>query len=141
AVDALVVLTERAAEIVRANGAPAGKVVVNRIGVRDDIAHSDATPMASSRGEIKVGYVGRFEHVKGVIDLAYAIRRVPGNDRFRVEFRGPAQSAADLVTKGLVARICASDPRVTIEEGVAPANVVSLLRSYDVLCCPSRCLE
>jgi glycosyltransferase involved in cell wall biosynthesis len=141
AVDAFVVLTERAAEIVRANGAPAGKVIVNRIGVRDGIARGDAAPVASSRGEIKVGYVGRFEHVKGVIDLAYAIRRVPGNLRFRVEFRGPAQSPGDLVTRGLVARICASDPRVTISEGVAPENVVSLLRSYDVLCCPSRCLE
>jgi glycosyltransferase involved in cell wall biosynthesis len=35
----------------------------------------------------------------------------------------------------------AGDPRVTIGDGVEPADVVDLLRSYDVLCCPSRCLE
>src|SRR6185369_2812035 len=35
----------------------------------------------------------------------------------------------------------ASDPRVTVGEAVSPCDVPAVLRTYDVLCCPSRCLE
>src|SRR5215472_5902785 len=35
----------------------------------------------------------------------------------------------------------ASDRRVSIDDGVAPADIIDLLQSYDVICCPSRCLE
>ena len=140
AVDAFVVLTEHAAGIVRANGAPAGKVVVNRLGVSDD-ADLAAVPARLSHADVNVGYVGRFEDVKGVLDLAEAMRRVPADVRMRLDFRGPAQTAADRDTKAAIIAMLAADPRVTVGDGVEPANVASLLRSYDVLCCPSRCLE
>ena len=34
-----------------------------------------------------------------------------------------------------------SDTRVTVGDGVDPEGVYDLLRTFDVLCCPSRCLE
>jgi len=141
AVEAFVVLTERAAAIVRANGAPASKVFVNRLGIRDGIDAAGAAPASRDTGPIRIGYVGRFEHVKGVIDLAEAVRRLPSALPVHVEFRGPAQSAADRATRALVAETSASDPRVAIANGVAPESIVDVLRSYDVICCPSRCLE
>ena len=139
-VEAFVVLTERAAQIVRANGAPDGKVVVNRLGVRDDFEPRRVSVRRADEA-IRIGYVGRFEHVKGVLDLAEAVRRVPANARLRVEFRGPAQSAADLETKSRIAQMSAGDPRVVVQDGVAPATIADVLNSYDVICCPSRCLE
>jgi len=142
AVDAFVVLTEHAAGIVSANGAPAGKVVVNRLGVRDDLVHGAVAPAATSpRAGVTVGYVGRFEDVKGVLDLAEAMRRVPADLPLRLEFRGPAQTAGDRDTKAAIATLLAADPRVTLSAGVEPADVARLLRSYDVLVCSSRCLE
>jgi glycosyltransferase involved in cell wall biosynthesis len=141
AVDAFVVLTEHAAAIVRANGAPAGKVVVNRLGIRDDAAGAPAVTRVSSPAGVRAGYVGRFEDIKGVIDLAEAMRRVPADVPLRLEFRGPAQTPGDRDTKAAIAMMLAADPRVTVGDAVAPAGVARLLRSYDVLCCPSRCLE
>jgi len=141
AVNAFVVLTEHAAGIVRANGAPAGKVVVNRLGVRDGVADPAAAPAKAPHAGVNVGYVGRFEDIKGVIDLAEAMRRVPPDLPLRLEFRGPAQTSGDRDTKAAIAKMLAADPRVTVGEGVEPANIAHLLRSYDVLCCPSRCLE
>ena len=141
AVDAFVVLTEHAAGIVRANGAPAKKVVVNRLGVRDDLLSQESAKEKASHDGVSVGYVGRFEDVKGVLDLAAAMRRVPADLRLRLEFRGPAATQTDQATKAAIARMFADDSRVTVGDGVEPANVGSLLRSYDVLCCPSRCLE
>jgi len=138
AVNAFVVLTEEAARMLHANGAPAGKVVVNRLGVRDEAV---STSRRSSSGEVAAGFVGRFDEVKGVLDLAEAMRRLPASLRLRLEFRGPAQTAADRETKAAVARACGADPRVTIGDGVAPEDAAGLIASYDVLCCPSRCLE
>ena len=144
AVDAFVVLTEHAAQIVRANGAPPEKVVVNRLGVRDSRDRATDRMAASgktSHSTVNVGYVGRFEDVKGVLDLAEAMQRIPADVPLRLEFRGPAQTAADRETKATIAKMLAGDRRVTIGDGVAPSAVLDLLRTYDVLCCPSRCLE
>ena len=140
AVDAFVVLTDQAAQIVRANGAPASKVVVNRLGVRDDIIDRAAARPAPHRG-VKAGYVGRFEDVKGVLDLAEAMRRLPVDLPLSLEFRGPVQTAADRHTRHTIETMFDTDPRVTVADGVAPDQVTKVLRSYDVLCCPSRCLE
>jgi glycosyltransferase involved in cell wall biosynthesis len=139
AVHAFVVLTDEAARILRVNGAPADRVVVNRLGVRDEARATSNAP--SSKDEVRIGYVGRFDEVKGVLDLAEAVRRVPADVRLRLEFRGPAQNAADRETKAAVARACAGDARVTIGDGVPPEDALTLIASYDVLCCPSRCLE
>jgi glycosyltransferase involved in cell wall biosynthesis len=140
AIDAFVVLTDHAAAIVRANGAPHGKVIVNRLGVRDVVA-AVAPRTGPLDGIVRAGYVGRFEDVKGVVDLAEAMRRVPPEVPIRLELRGPAQTSADRDVRARVAELTALDPRVTIADGVSPAQVADLLRTYDVLCCPSRCLE
>ncbi len=143
-VDAFVVLTEHAAQIVRANGAPPEKVIVNRLGVSDSHSRAvDREPAKTktSHSVVKIGYVGRFEDVKGVLDLAEAMRRVPADVPLQLEFRGPAQTPADRATKAAIAAMLASDPRVTMGEGVAPSDVFNLLSTYDVVCCPSRCLE
>ena len=140
AVDAFVVLTDHAAAIVRANGAPASKIVVNRLGVRDEIVNAPAASVSSHDG-VRVGYVGRFEDVKGVVDLAEAMRRVPSDVKLHLEFRGPSQSAADRAVTSTIAKMLAGDSRVAVGDGVPPRDVPDLLRSYDVLCCPSRCLE
>ena len=140
AVEAFVVLTEHAANILRANGAPAKKVIVNRLGVRGEIAGASAA-CARPHEPVRIGFVGRFEDVKGVVDLAEAMRRVPADVPLRLELRGPAQTAADRGTKAALEKMLAGDSRVTFGEGVAPSHVADLLRSYDVVCCPSRCLE
>ena len=141
AIDAFVVLTDHAARIVRTNGAPDGKVVVNRLGVRHEVVEAAAPRQHPPDDVVRAGYVGRFEDVKGVVDLAEAMRRVPADVPIRLELRGPAETSADRDVKARVAALTASDPRVTIGDAVSPAQVIDLLRTYDVLCCPSRCLE
>src|SRR4051812_17631908 len=140
-IDAFIVLTERAAEIVRANGAPAEKVVVNRLGVRNTFSPNGSLSRTSGHGPVRVGYVGRFEDVKGVVDLALAMRRVPADVPLQLEFLGPVQTTSDRDTRNMIVEMLASDPRVTVSDAGAQADVASLLRTYDVVCCPSRCLE
>jgi hypothetical protein len=94
AVDAFVVLTERAAEMMLANGSPPAKIVVNRLGIheyRDGATSKGSRMKGPRRGPVRVGYVGPSRDVKGEGDLAEAIRRVL-ETALHVEFRGPAQT-------------------------------------------------
>jgi glycosyltransferase involved in cell wall biosynthesis len=138
AVDRFVVLTQLAANIVIANGAPPQKVAVNRLGVSESVLRR---PHDGPRGPVRIGYVGRLDPIKGVLDLADAIQRVPRDVRIRVEFRGPAQTQADRDTKAAIATRLSGDTRVLLAEAVAPSSIPDVIASYDALCCPSRCLE
>jgi glycosyltransferase involved in cell wall biosynthesis len=139
AVDAFVVLTQRAADIVMANGAPPGKVAVNRLGIRD--IDTPPAPRRNVRPRVRIGYVGRFDPIKGVLDLAAAILRLSRDLPVNIEFRGPAQTPADKETRAAITRMVATDPRVTLAEPFPPASVVKVIGAYDVVCLPSRCLE
>ncbi len=138
AVDRFVVLTQHAADIVIANGAPPAKVAVNRLGVSESIVRR---PHDGPRPQVRIGYVGRLDPIKGVLDLADAILRVPRDVPMRVEFRGPAQTQADRETKAAIAARLSGDARVMLAEAVSPSSIPDVIGSYDVLCCPSRCLE
>lgn len=140
-IDRFVVLSQRAADIVLANGAPAEKVAVNRLGVSQDVARTRIDPPHLCNGVVRVGYVGRFDPVKGVEDLGRALQRVPAGLPIRCEFRGPDGTAADRETRAALQETLRGDPRVSFGDGVPTADVPALIASYDVLCCPSRCLE
>lgn len=141
-VDSFVVLTSWAARIVELNGIPAGKLVVNRLGISQPPGIRKPPP--ASRPTVRpvtIGYLGRFETVKGVYPLAAAIERLPKSVDCRFEFRGPVLTAAErLIHEELKARL-ASDPRVRFEPAVKSSEVAGILASYDVLCCPSECAE
>jgi glycosyltransferase involved in cell wall biosynthesis len=138
--DRFVVLTRRAAEIVLANGAPADRVSVNRLGVSQEPAVNRSEPRRPASSPIRVGYVGRFDAVKGVYELAGALRLL-ADIPLRCEFRGPANSAIDRATRDALRRALDGDARVTFGDAVPTKAMPSLLASYDIVCCPSRCLE
>ena len=137
-VDAFVVLTQRAADIVIANGAPPAKVVVNRLGVSDSVPRA---AQAAEQGSVRIAYVGRFDPIKGVLDLADAVQRLPREVPMRLEIRSPAQTPFDREMRAIIAARLAGDSRVALAEAVPPWSIPEVLGRYDVVCCPSRCLE
>ena len=141
AIDRFVVLSQRAADIVLANGAPPEKVVVNRLGVSQAVTRIPVDRPRVRDGVVRVGYVGRFDPIKGVDDLGLALHRLPADMPIRCEFRGPLGTDADRATRAALEHDLGRDPRVSFGDGVPTAEVPALLASYDVLCCPSRCLE
>jgi glycosyltransferase involved in cell wall biosynthesis len=89
---------------------------------------------------VRVGYLGRFESLKGVADLARAAASLPGDVAISVELRGPTSRAEPRCleeTRTYVER----DRRLRLAPPVAWTEVGEVLAGYDVLCCPSRCLE
>jgi glycosyltransferase involved in cell wall biosynthesis len=141
-VDKFVLLTQWALQTVAANGAPASKLALNRLGMshvkvdrKPDPAHRPTTL------PIRVGYLGRFEAIKGVHDLARAAASLPRRVPIRVEFRGPVTTESERRCVRELVELIGPDLRITFAPRVPHAEVLQVVAAYDVLCCPSVCLE
>jgi glycosyltransferase involved in cell wall biosynthesis len=137
-VDRFVVLSEWARNVLIANGAPADKVALNRLGVRFPPA---SVPARRSGAPVTVAYVGRFDPIKGVTDLARAISMVPRSAQIRYEFHGPVQFRTELAVVDRLKAIVGPDAWVHFGGELDEAGVRSVLTRVDAVCCPSRAVE
>lgn len=140
-VDRFVLLTATAADIVQRNGAPAGKLALNRLGIDRRGARKPPPSQRTTRRPVRIGYVGRFDEIKGVFDLARAVRSLDRATPVVVDLRGPADTDESRAVRAEVARLLEGDDRASLNAPLAPADVPGHLSALDVLCCPSLCLE
>ena len=136
AVDRFVVLTEWARQAMLRNGAPPKTVVLNRLGAAGTYATKPDTP---TQRPVRVGLLSRFEKIKGTHVLARAVASLPPNVEIEVEMRGPGHENGQGMAE--LREILRDEPRVRFAPPVSPDKVAGVLAGYDVLCCPSLCLE
>lgn len=141
---AFVVLSDFAASVVRANGAPASKVVVNRLGV--DAARGPWTPKpgpAERKTALPVtfGFVGRAEPIKGLEDLVRAALSVPPTVPMRVRIVASASSSEERALVERCRGMAAHDSRISFSDPLSPTDVPAFLSNIDVLVSPSRAVE
>jgi glycosyltransferase involved in cell wall biosynthesis len=139
-VDSFVVLTRWAERIVLNNGAQADKRFVNPLGV-SELPESRGAPPRTTGSSVRFGYLGRFDVVKGVIELAQALCAIPPAARFSFEFRGPVSGDSERAVYERVKAMCSGDSRVVFAPAVPSSEVPNILAGYDVLVCPSVCAE
>ena len=137
-VDRFVVLSEWARDVLIANGAPAAKITLNRLGARFP---RGASPMRSVGSPLSVAYVGRFDPIKGVDDFARAIALTPRSAPIRFEFHGPVQYVNEHTVVNRLKSIVGPDAWVTFGGELDADGVRALLDRIDVVCCPSRVVE
>ena len=127
--DHFVVLTDGARQILHANGIGNGNVLVNRLGVGVPVERRVDSRRAAGRS-ISIGYVGRFDVIKGVEVLARAVTLLEPDIPLVVEFRGPVQSTAERAVRKRVETIAAGDRRVRFAEPVPHDQIGEVLRGY-----------
>jgi glycosyltransferase involved in cell wall biosynthesis len=141
-VDRFVLLGEWALAAAVANGAPREKLAVNRLGLsQTGVAAKPGPDENPTQPPIRVGYLGRFERVKGAAILAQAVAALPKSVPIRVEFRGPVKTDEEHNSIRHLRELVNGDCRVSFASPVTPADVPGVLASYDVLCCPSLTVE
>jgi glycosyltransferase involved in cell wall biosynthesis len=141
-VDRFVVLTQWALDTLLANGAPRGKLALNRLGHSWPLVRRKLGPDVNpTTRPVKIGYLGRFESIKGVYDLVRAVRSLPPDMPIQIELRGPVRTHAERRVVERLRVIASDDPRITLSREVAPEDVQEVLKNYDVLCCPALCFE
>jgi glycosyltransferase involved in cell wall biosynthesis len=141
-VDWFVVLNEAGRQMLVANGSPAEKIVLNRLGV----SHLRITPKPGPGLQptgpcVRFGYVGRLHATKGLVELARAVAAIPRDVEFRLDVRGPMIDEPARRFAAELQAMLAGDPRVTFGPGVPGHDVPALLAGYDVLLCPSMWFE
>jgi glycosyltransferase involved in cell wall biosynthesis len=137
--DRMVVLNDTARRMLVANGAPAAKIVLNRLGVSHDALV--AKPLRPTRSPVRFGFVGRLHRTKGIEQLAHAVRSIPRDVAFTLEIRGPEPDPSERPLVDAMRSMLSGDPRVTFGGPMPHADVPHALASFDVLCCPSIWFE
>ena len=141
-VDRFVVLNETGRRMLIANGAPASKLVLNRLGVSFMKAPRKPSPdVQPTTSPVTFGYVGRLHPTKGLVELLRAVRAIPRDVEFRLEVRGPILDGEARQFAEQLRRLADGDPRVAIGPGVAVPDVPSHLARLDALVCPSIWFE
>jgi glycosyltransferase involved in cell wall biosynthesis len=141
-VERVVVLNQTAYGMLVSNGSPAGKIVINRLGIGQTHIVKKAEPhLKPTRAPVRFGFLGRLHLQKGLYEIVRAVLAIPRDVRFQLDIRGPMldEGARALVTD--LKRLLAGDPRVRFEPGVAPSDVPAVLAEFDVLICPSLWFE
>jgi len=138
--DAFVVLTGAGRDIVESQAQGHGRIVLNRLGIRD-LPPSAARRPRQPGEPLTVAYLGRFDPIKGVHDFARAIRSLGRQQRLRFELRGPVTNTTDLAVVTQLKRLVGPDAWVTFGAPLGPGQVLDYLRGVDLLCCPSRTFE
>lgn len=142
--DRVVVLSQWAADALRANGAPAEKIVVNRLGIARRSENWARKPPPAQRPTtlpITVGFAGRAERIKGLADAVRAVRGLPRDVPVRLRAVVVARTPPDRRELDRCRGLAGRDDRIVFEPAVHPRDVPALLASLDVLLCPSRAIE
>ena len=140
--DTFVVLNETARRMLIADGAPADKVVVNRLGIgQRGIVRKPSPDRAPTASPVRFGYLGRLERSKGLVELMRAVRSIPQSIRFELQVRGPQLDDATRRFVDELRMTAGDDPRVRFEPAVPARDVPGIVSDLDVLLCPSLWFE
>jgi len=141
-VEAFVVLNETSRRMLISNGAPADKIVVNRLGIsQTGIVHKPGPDRAPTGTPVRFGYLGRLHSVKGLMELARAVRAIPRAIAFELQIRGPQLDDATRRFVDELKTTFGDDRRVRFEPAVPARDVPRVLADLDVLLCPSIWFE
>jgi len=140
--DRIVVLNAWAARIFEQNGAGGAKIAINRLGItHPGLTAKPSAPATPTSKPITVGYIGRFDEIKGLHVLAEAMGLLNPDVSLKLVVAGPSDGPHAQSVLGQFRNAIGSDHRVTISPAIDPAAVGETLRSLDLLVCPSLCFE
>ncbi|MCH8951307.1 MAG: glycosyltransferase [Proteobacteria bacterium] len=137
--DAVQVYADWARRLLVANGVPESKIAVVRSGQpRANCADNRPAGPARSGDALRIVYVGRCTHEKGIDTLVEAVLSLPPAVPVSVAFLGPGW---DNDQGTALRRRINGDPRFEAPRFTAPEKVVTTMRAFDVCVVPSRWLE
>jgi glycosyltransferase involved in cell wall biosynthesis len=138
----VVVLNDGARRIFEAHGMPAARIELNRLGVSHPNLVKKAGPdERSTAAPVRLGFLGRYDAVKGLKPLGEALRRLPQDLDFTFTFRGLAASPEDEENERQLRGLLDHDRRVAFLPPVSGRDVGAALSELDLLCCPSIWFE
>ena len=122
------------------NGLPKEKLVICRHGIAYGKVQM-VPPSSSSDGLMKVGFLGRWNHTKGLDVLVMAIKRVPVDVPIKLVIHAFAHSDEEKAFQNKISSLIVQEDRIEIAEPVARDKILAAIASFDLLAVPSQWLE
>jgi glycosyltransferase involved in cell wall biosynthesis len=132
-VDAVQVHAPWVEKLLVANDVPSEKIHAIEMGGHPTVSMTSPRPARDNK-VLKLGFVGRCAHIKGIHLLIDAVNKIPLHYELEVHFLGPHWE--EEFGRQLLARI-AGNSRFKTPRYVPPENIVAELRSMDVCVIPS----
>jgi glycosyltransferase involved in cell wall biosynthesis len=141
-VDHIVAMCQWVKDLLVRNGVPAARITVSRQGLCHSAHDTNVVPdRARMNGSpLKMMFVGRLDPTKGVHLLIEAVKAAP-ELRLTLDIYGEAQGDAGAAYVRRLKQSAESDGRIAFRHPIANDEVVTRMRSYDVLAVPSQWLE
>ncbi len=122
-----------------ANGIAARKLVVSRQGVTSALVReAAASPPRAASSDLRVGFIGRLEHYKGVHILIEAMARLPRHLPVRLMIAGSGTEPQYLRQ---LTQAWGGDSRIEFLGPISHGQVPDFMRKLDVLAVPSNYME
>ncbi len=129
--DGILAGNHAAAQVLRQKGYQGPLAVIPQFGVDTELFRPRAQPQSGER-PFTIGYAGRLVREKGLLVLAEALARLPGDWRLEIYGDGPLRGelAARLAALGLAERAC-------LHPRIASTDMPTALAELDVVVLPS----
>ena len=122
------------------NGVAPEKLVLCRQGVGDAPGAGPKPPRQPGQA-LRVGFLGRYDPIKGLHVLVRALRRLPAALPIELCIHGVANGPAEADYASLIRSSAGADPRIRFVPPVARDRIRDALAGFDVLAVPSQVLE
>ncbi|MEH1863696.1 MAG: glycosyltransferase [Nostoc sp.] len=125
------------------NGVPEEKLILCRQGVDPTYAKTKVNlkPSTQTNKPLRIGFLGRWDKIKGIHILVEAVCRLPLNVSVELVIHGLVQGDEGKAYQQQVLSHAANDPRIRLAEPLSRTDVPDAITSFDVLAVPSQCLE
>ena len=141
-VERFVVLNETAYRMLVADGSPAEKLSINRLGLsQTGVRRKPGPDQRPTTKPVRFGFAGRLHPAKGLVQMAKAVLAIPREVDFRLDIRAPVLDAGARAIDSELRRLVGGDPRVRFEPAVSSADIPAVLTELDVLLSPSLWFE
>jgi glycosyltransferase involved in cell wall biosynthesis len=141
-VERFVVLNQTAYRMLIADGSPAEKLAINRLGLsQTDVRRKAGPDIRPTARPVRFGFAGRLHPAKGLAQVARAVIAIPRDVDFRIDIRAPILDAGARAVDAELRRLVGDDPRVHFEPAVSSAEIPSVLAELDALLSPSLWFE
>ena len=139
--DRIVAVCQWAFDALLLNGIAREKLSLCRQGIEDALPPALRRPERVAGSALRVGFLGRYDPIKGLHVLARAFRRLPAVLPIELHIHGVANGPAERDYAAVIRSIADGDPRIHFLPPVGREAIWDALSGFDVLAVPSQLLE
>lgn len=144
AADRIVVVCEWVRDALLEMGVARSKLVLSRQGLASSYmekAHAAVRETPTHSGALRLLFLGRWDHAKGIDIAVRSVRELPPTANVRLTVHASKSVSDDGAYEASVRAMAAGDSRIVFAPAVPRADLAAVMAAHDVLLVPSRTME